>query len=289
MNVRTKAILGITGIFLVGGLLGAGIVGLIVRNHVREAREIHGRDGFLRFVERRLELTELQRDSLRDELDSLYSHLTDLRQSTSVELVSLLDTFRNRIEPHLTPRQRELLSRQEEFMRHGLPRGRGRTSVPPRDGDEVSRMGGGPVNAGHNDRQPDSGDLRPHPDNQGSPIERPGHWGRAVGGSRPNMADADDSVGGRLEWFERRLDKVLKRLRVSPQQKSAIEAIVLEARARAQAIPAGGAGSAARRRSDALDIWSEARKRIVTLLTPAQREEFRIMRRKEGRRSWLDR
>ena len=60
MNVRTKAIAGIIGVFVVGGLFGAIGAGLYVQSQVDEARALRDQDGFRRHFTEQLELSTAQ-------------------------------------------------------------------------------------------------------------------------------------------------------------------------------------------------------------------------------------
>lgn len=124
MTTRTKAIGGLTVVFLLGGICGALVVGLLLRDRARDAQSLRDRDGFVAFFERRLELTEAQRDSLRDELLSTYQQLAELRSSTSAEYNRLLDTLHAHIYPQLTGGQRALLTQEEERLRRMVPKDR---------------------------------------------------------------------------------------------------------------------------------------------------------------------
>lgn len=125
MTTRTKAIGGLTLVFLLGGICGALVLGVVLRDRVRDAQSLRDRDGFVEFFERRLELTEAQRDSLRDELLSTYQQLAELRSSASAEYNRLLDSLHAHIYPQLTGGQRALLTQEEERLRRMVSKERG--------------------------------------------------------------------------------------------------------------------------------------------------------------------
>jgi len=124
MTTRTKAILSLSGIFLVGAICGAAVVGLIVRDRVVEMQSMRERDGFIKIFADRLHLTEAQRDSLRDELAQTYEELHALRRAAAAEYGEVFDTLESRIGPKLTPEQRDILHRQEERVLPGAMRDR---------------------------------------------------------------------------------------------------------------------------------------------------------------------
>lgn len=122
MTTRAKAIGGLSVVFLLGGVCGALIVGVVLRDRIRDSQQLRDRHGFVEFFERRLELTEAQRDSLRDELMQAYVELADLRSNTTQRFNEVLDSLKQRINPHLTLQQRELLVVEEQKLRRFLPR-----------------------------------------------------------------------------------------------------------------------------------------------------------------------
>ncbi len=122
MSNRIKAILGLVGVFLVGGLCGALVVGIVQRDRARETQELRDRDGFVGYFTRRLELTEAQRDSLRDELEATYHQIAALRATVSDQYNQALDSLRKRIYPQLNPEQRTLFAGEEAKFRRLMPR-----------------------------------------------------------------------------------------------------------------------------------------------------------------------
>lgn len=134
MTKRTKAIAGLAGVFLLGGICGALVFGVMMRDRAREARDLRNRDGFLRYFEKRLDLTAAQRDSLQEELEWTYGELARLREETTVQYNALIDTFAVRVMPVLTEEQRVLFRTQEQKFRRFMPKEL-RGPHPPMRGD----------------------------------------------------------------------------------------------------------------------------------------------------------
>ena len=123
ISTRTRAILSLAGVFLLGVIAGGGALGLYLRGQMRDAQSMNDPAAFRGFIEERLRLTEAQRDSLRDELGETYEDLAALRGVTAEEYGELIDTFSTRVAPQLDPDQRQLLGRLEERMRRRFNRG----------------------------------------------------------------------------------------------------------------------------------------------------------------------
>ncbi|HVZ41754.1 MAG TPA: hypothetical protein VHI13_20905 [Candidatus Kapabacteria bacterium] len=145
MTTRTKAILSLGSVFLLGGICGALIFGMIVRNQVRESQTLRDSSGFVDYFARRLELTEAQRDSLRGELEHTYTQLAQLRASATEQYNEVLDSLRQHIYPHLNDRQQELFRDEEHKFRRYLPkdempRGLARNGQVPRSGDVATSV-----------------------------------------------------------------------------------------------------------------------------------------------------
>jgi hypothetical protein len=126
MTSKTKAILSLSSVFLLGGLCGALALGLFVRGQVREAQQLQNEEGFETYFADKLELSETQLDSLRDELDRAYADLEEFRVVAAQEYRDLLDSFSTRIYPSLSPEQRRLLAVHKQRLGDRLPRPNGR-------------------------------------------------------------------------------------------------------------------------------------------------------------------
>lgn len=272
MTVRTKAILGLAGVFLAGGLLGIVVVGLVVRDRVQSARDLREREGFLHFVERRLDLSEAQRDSLQKELDELYARLAEVRHAAAEQLDAALDTFRLRVEPRLSPHQRELLNRQEEFLRRDLPRRAGRRPGPP-PGNRLmpqAPMGTTPrvdrVDSSlHGMRGPEKPQSRPT-----SPPQL----------RLPDRSDSTEAHGNvapphAIDRLERLVIRLRREIGLTSEQESEIRAICAEGRKRMSEASQSFADRPYLRRSAYRRIINDTRHRGLSILTESQRETIR--------------
>lgn len=144
MTKRTQAILGLSGVFVIGALCGALVFGVVMRDRARETAGLRNREGFIHHFERRLQLTETQRDSLKDELERTYSQMAALREETSQRYNILIDSLAVRIMPTLTVEQRELFRDQEQRFRRFLPN----EKKGPGPGPRPHPKPGGPPHSG---------------------------------------------------------------------------------------------------------------------------------------------
>jgi hypothetical protein len=117
MTKRTKAILSLGGLFLLGALCGALALGMFVRSEVRSAQRLRDRDGFREYFADELELTRAQRDSLQGELDWFYGQLAGLRTAAAGEFHDLLDSLDARLVTHLSNDQVTRLRSAEGRLR----------------------------------------------------------------------------------------------------------------------------------------------------------------------------
>lgn len=116
MTNRTKAIFGLSGVFLLGLLCGALAVGLFVRDRVQERSRLKNEVGFRDFFADELSLTEGQKDSLQAELEQAYRQLADIRSQVDLEYREVFDTLARRLDPMLTARQRRAFAEQKERL-----------------------------------------------------------------------------------------------------------------------------------------------------------------------------
>lgn len=133
MTNRAKAIASLSGVFLIGALCGALILGLVVRGRIRDVQRLRDRHGFEAFFVDRLKLTEAQRDSLQKELERTYDDLDALRRASAQQYGEVLDSFAHRVYPKLDSTQRTILRDEEQRLRQFLPRDVRRFLGAPRE------------------------------------------------------------------------------------------------------------------------------------------------------------
>jgi hypothetical protein len=184
-----------------------------------------------------------------------------------------------KVEPKLTPHQRELLGRQEEFLRHGLP--------PPHHGPGMMQHGGPPMDA----------PVRP-PFMDGPPPA----WNDSMGpharrrdrmrlddrdslapqvdgdldGADPGAAgDSSFDPAGRLQ---RRLAQLSAQMKLTTAQQASIKQIAESARAEGRRIATETSDQPYRRRMEFRRLVGETRRQIFGVLTDDQRQLLRDRR-----------
>jgi len=274
MNNRWKAIAGISAIFLLGGMCGALICGLVIREDVRQRQEIRKHEGFLEFFEGKLHLTETQRDSLRDELDTAYNRLAELRIETSTRFREVIDTLIKHVDPHLTPEQRLVLQQQEQKLRRMGPNERrsrpnGEGFPPPRrrPGD-TGKIGAGVAPSPPDGVRPPEGRLEIERNPEMMPPRDAA--GEQKGGSPRDSGDGPKGIFGDMGTLKSRLG-------LSSDQVTKIEAMVGELRARNKSAREDLSGNPAMRMRTIRMNNQEIRQKIEALLTDQQREELRTL------------
>lgn len=122
MTIRAKAIASLSGVFLLGAVCGALLLGLVVRGRMRDAQRLRDRQGFQEFFTDKLKLTETQRDSLREELERTYDDLAELRRAAAQQYGEVLDSFSTHVYPRLNPEQQQIFTGEEQRLRQVFPR-----------------------------------------------------------------------------------------------------------------------------------------------------------------------
>lgn len=274
MTNRTKAITGLIAVFILGGICGALIFGVVVRDRVKEAQDLRRQEGFITYFERRLDLTEAQRDSLHDELAAAYEQLAELRSSASARYNEVIDTLKSQIYPHLTVEQRELFNTQEmkfrRFMPHE-PRGRGKRGRQHMS-EEVERMMQTPV-----DTTGASSGAGKVTSKGNVTVAKPSD--AAV--SATSDAAADTAVAeeeGLVKLLRERSEKLKQRMNLTDDQTRQIKSIIDDARARGRQARIDFAGQPFMRRKVGREIIRDAQRKIGSLLTPEQRDEYAKIR-----------
>lgn len=293
MTNRTKAILGLGSVFTLGLVCGALIFGIVVRDRVREQRRLRDRDGFVNHFVRRLELSEAQRDSLRDELEETYAALDELRASTAEQYNALLDTFKIRIAPHLTAEQRELLKTQEADFRKPFPREmrrrgphggeRGRGMMPPplsgNPGEEPRPLGrADSVRSPHDSLHPRLLRKNRSVDTSSRSIES------GVDKDMPKDAPTKEEVT--IRSMRDRRQEIARRLKLTDEQRVEIFRMLREARQKGRMIAKELEGRPLERRQAIRSHIRELVDRIVAQLNDEQRAEFRKIQEEAWNRFW---
>lgn len=116
MTNRAKAILGLSGVFILGLVCGALALGLFVRDLVQERHRLKNPEGFHEYFADELNLTGAQRDSLELELERAYEEMADIRQQVELEYRQVFDTLARRMAPVLTQSQRRILAEHKERL-----------------------------------------------------------------------------------------------------------------------------------------------------------------------------
>lgn len=116
MTTRSKALAGLSAVFLLGALCGALALGLFVRGEVRDRDRLKDPEGFHDYFSDRLSLTRAQRDSLQEELDRAYGQMADIRYQVDQEYRQVFDTLAGRMAPVLNEKQRQMLARQRSEL-----------------------------------------------------------------------------------------------------------------------------------------------------------------------------
>jgi hypothetical protein len=284
MTNRTKAIISLSSVFILGAICGALLFGVIVRDRVRETQRLRHRDGFVEHFARRLDLTEAQRDSLRDELEQAYDSLTSLRQAASERYNAVFDTLQRRIAPQLTDEQRTLFHNQEEKLRRMMPkepRRRGgprlhdgpRSGFPPADHRELQNKPEKEIAPeGAKSRPLDESKTRLVPDS-GAALNDP---------TSPNASSTPDETI--LKRFDHYREKMRKRLQLRDEQASEIDRILRDGHRKNAEARKEFAGQPVLRRSTIRENLRATRRQMIEVLDAEQRKEFTKMEEEMWRR-----
>jgi hypothetical protein len=286
MTIRTKAIASLSGVFLLGALCGALVLGIIVRNRAIETERMREREGFEMFVVERLKLTEAQRDSLKDELEQTFAELDELRFTTANEYRALLDTLKQRISPQLNPEQRQMLSDMDLNFRRGFPGKRHGPpphpplgfGPPPEDRPMMNPVTPSTVVPGdtakHSTGTTTTEAVKSEKHNQSG--ETPANntlenTSEGSGTNKPVLPTSRDSAGVSARFAEQVRDAVV----LNDAQFQQVRTIVVETRGRianAQKEFASDPWNARKARNSSL---REMNRRIVVLLNDEQRKKYR--------------
>jgi hypothetical protein len=262
MTNRTKAIIGLGSVFILGGICGALIFGVIIRDRIHEAQNLRNRQGFVEYFEKRLELSEAQRDSLHDELEHAYEKLADLRFSAIREYNEVIDSLRIKIYPQLTPEQRELFNMQEQKFRRFMPR-------------EAPRPHAGmiPPPGARREPPPEALSSAAPPEEEPAPTQlKP----QAEAQKPSASAVAPDTTDAMREsqWIENanaRLEKMKQQLHLTDDQTKQVRQLFADAATQIKQARIDYATQPMLRMMTVRQIARDARRRVGSILTDEQR------------------
>ncbi len=258
-----------------------------MRDRARETVGLRNREGFIRHFERRLNLSDAQRDSLKDELDGTYRQMAELREETSRRYNALIDTLAIRIMPALTKEQQELFREQESKFRRFLPKEK--RGGPGRDRPEYGDWSAAGEDSPGADKPPP---YRANGRNAPAPLQqktdempardRPLQRDRGAPSMLDSAVNADDPAAMPMlpPLLGRGMQKAAQRLKLTQEQSASIAAIVAKGRARIKEMRVaqeGGAETKDARRRQVAEVMRAMDAEIVNLLTSAQREEWMRM------------
>jgi hypothetical protein len=289
ISTRTRAILSLLGVFLLGVIAGGGVLALYLKGEVSDAQSMNDPKSFSGFIEERLRLSEAQRDSLRDELGLIYEDLAALRNASAETYNELIDTFARRVAPQLDPEQRKLLDRLEERLRRRLSRGAVRGTTRPSIVDSVdyetstarteSTIPATPADTPSRGKSPDRPPItnrKPETPAATLPNQTAAAAVDSAARDMQNLeTDAEGMPGGALVP---NIDTLRTRLGLGPEQFRSIRRIIRETRQKTRGELGGLRGfpklqkEALRRNLREMDL------RIEALLNEQQRVEYRAHR-----------
>lgn len=116
MTNRTKAIVSLASIFLLGALCGGLGVGLFVQDQVRDRERLKDPNGFREYFADQLSLSEAQKDSMQTELERAYQQMADIRYQVDQEYRQVFDTLSARLLPVLNTKQQQRLAQERERL-----------------------------------------------------------------------------------------------------------------------------------------------------------------------------
>ncbi len=116
MTNRTKAIVSLASVFLLGALCGGLGVGLFVQDQVRDRERLKDPNGFREYFADQLSLSEAQKDSMQMELELAYQQMADIRYQVDQEYRQVFDTLSARLLPVLSTKQQRRLAQERERL-----------------------------------------------------------------------------------------------------------------------------------------------------------------------------
>ncbi len=281
MTNRTKAIAGLSGMFLLGALCGALLLGLFVRGRMHDAQRMRDRQGFQAFFTDRLRLTETQRDSLHDELERTYDELAELRRNTAQRYDVVLDSFRQRVQPILTTEQREILEQEEKRLRRILPRDPRRVAPPGMPGGPMRMRPDAPSGAPPG---PESGmDQSRSPKSDSTAAAAPNGADALIGGSGAGAGAGEvgpngGTNGGAMLGEGPIMKRLRERLNLSKDQTIAVKAAFASLREKMRRDRKDLAGMPRMQMAAARQSFMDFDAEVTGILRPDQRQAYAQLR-----------
>ncbi|WP_456424618.1 hypothetical protein [Rhodocaloribacter sp.] len=110
MNARTKSALILLVTLAVGILIGSLATSAVINHRIEQLAELRRPTGFSLMLERVIRpQDETQREQIRAILEEAGARMAELRRSHFSELKSIIDSTRARLDPILTPEQKQRL------------------------------------------------------------------------------------------------------------------------------------------------------------------------------------
>ena len=125
MTPQVKSILILLGTFIIGGLLGGTVVGMISGNRVEQRKDIRGPGGFVRHMERIIDIKDsAQHAAVHPILEKTNRKHRAIFKAAADDVKQTFDTMLVELEPYLEPDQLERLEKEHQMMqKKGQPPG----------------------------------------------------------------------------------------------------------------------------------------------------------------------
>lgn len=283
MTTRTKAILGLTSVFLLGALIGAGALGLYVTTKVEERQSLRDPVRFREHFIDRLDLDNAQRDSVADELARTYEDLIDVRRTVDEEYQIIFDSLDRRIGPLLTGEQRSRLREQrnrflQRRRRAVAPSG---TPMPTRsDSHDPSSPGDSAIAGGAIDATSDEEHDALRSEEEASTASNDTKGGIAAEGAGADDPSrrSEDSLDGDGTVRPKLIEQIAQRLDLTPEQQNELESILRKSMKRAKTIRREFASNPDAMRRQLRINRMKTDRHIRNLLTEEQRPAYETLK-----------
>ncbi len=132
-----RAIAGISAIFILGGVAGALVTSLVIKNRIETFHEKGPppiKPLLMDRMDRHLELTPEQKQAVGEILESTQKNLAGLRQDFRPRLRSIFSECFRQIEAQLTPSQKQRFQAMQKDLPRFMHHKRNPQSAPPLPG-----------------------------------------------------------------------------------------------------------------------------------------------------------